>query len=58
MENYQIMQAGRILAEFTRVLGMQAENMQKQQQGQPIQYGEDAFNVAAANIEFYVEQLK
>jgi hypothetical protein len=58
MENYQIMQVGRMLAVFTRVIGMQAENMQKQQQGQPTQYSEDAFNVAVANIEFYVEQLK
>lgn len=58
MQDYQIIQLGHIFAEFTRGLGMQAENMQREHLGQSMAYVEKDFESVASNIEYYAEQLR
>ena len=58
MQDYQIIQIGYILAEFTRSLGMMAENMQRQQLKESMAYVEKDFESIARQIEYYVEQLR
>ena len=58
MQDYQIIQLGHILAEFTRSLGMQAENMQREQIGESMAYVDKDFYECANQIEFYAEQLR
>jgi len=63
MEDYKIILLGRILlgrilAEFTRGLGMMSENMQRQVYGEGIAYSDNDFNNCASNIESYVNDLR
>ena len=57
LEPWQIKQLGLILAEYTRVLGMQAENMIRQSLDQSMAYSEIDFNIQANQIEFLARQL-
>jgi hypothetical protein len=57
MNNYQIKQLGLILAEYTRVLGMQAENMIRGSLDQSMAYSEIDFQLQANQIEFLARQL-
>jgi len=58
MQDYQIIQIGHILESFTRVLGMQAENMQRQVEGKSMAFTEEAFESEARNISYLAEQLR
>lgn len=58
MEDYQIIQLGRILAEFTRGLGMMSENMQRQAVDESMAYTDNDFNDIASNIESYANDLR
>ena len=57
MQDYQIKQLGLILAEYTKVLGMQAENMIRESLDQSMAYSEIDFNIQAQQIEFLARQL-
>jgi hypothetical protein len=58
MQDYQIRQIGLILAEFTRALGMAAENMQRNVYEHSMAYTEKEFYECANQIEFLANQLR
>jgi len=53
MNDSQLIRFGNMLAAYTRVLGMQAENMQRSAVGSSMAYDADAFYNEASNIERY-----
>jgi len=57
MQDYQIKQLGLIMAEFIRGLGLVAENMQRQTQGESMAYTDESFTICANQIEFLARQL-
>lgn len=57
MEPWHIKQLGLILAEFTRVLGMQAENMVRESNNDSMAYPEESFEAQAHQIEFLARQF-
>ena len=57
MNDHQIMIFGRMLASYTRVLGMQAENMQRQQCGVCMAYSETEFGLEADQLELLSRSL-
>jgi hypothetical protein len=58
MQDYQIIVLGKIMAEFVRALGMNAENKQRELLGNSMAYNCGDFESCAGNIESYVEQLR
>ena len=58
MQDYHIIQLGLILAEFTRALGMNAENMQRKILDHSMAYTSSDFEGVASNIEYMVNQLR
>jgi len=58
MNDARLSNKGHILAEFTRSLGMMAENMQRQQLKESMAYVDKDFESMARQIEYYAEQLR
>lgn len=58
MENYQIVELGKIAAELIRALGMFSTNQERLANGNTIAYDDRAFDDIASNIEFNINQLR
>jgi cytidylate kinase len=58
MEDYQIMQLGRIFASVVEAMGMQAENMQRATLGESMAYTDNDFHNMAEEIKHLANELR
>lgn len=57
MDEHTVRVFGYMLAEYARIEGMKAENMQRQALGESMAYGEAAFNIEARHLDELARQL-
>jgi hypothetical protein len=58
MEDYQIIQLGRILSYFVDCMGMQAENMQRASLGKSMKYTDEHFYELSKEITYICNSLR